>query len=229
MTVSVGVPTYNRAYVIREALASCLAQTYTDFEVIVVDDGSLDNTSEVVAEFHDPRIRYIRTEQNHGVAAARNIFLRNARGELISFLDSDDLWKPYKLEKEVAFFKRHPEAGGVFEDLQKHDSGTYVASFQRETAYFSTMLAERSYPHEIIFTQREMYLCLLREVPIKPTALTVRAEVIRQTGWFNEGWVAGSDWEFLIRLSRLCCFGYIDEPLAVLRLQSDATHRLHRA
>jgi glycosyltransferase involved in cell wall biosynthesis len=227
MTISVGMPTYNRAYVIGDALASCLAQSYADFEVIIVDDGSRDDTSDVVAQFRDPRIRYIRNEQNRGVAAARNIFVREARGELISFLDSDDLWKPSKLEKEVAFLERHPEAGAVFEDLEKQDNGTFIASFQRETPYFSIMLAERSYPHEIVFTQREMYLCLLREVCIKPTALTMRAQVIRDTGRFDENWRAGSDWEFLFRASRLCRFGYIDEPLAVLRLQNDATHRLY--
>jgi|SRR5579875_396036 len=228
MTVSVGVPTYNRAYLIREALESALSQTYSDFEIIVVDDGSRDNTSSLVSGIRDPRVRLIRTEQNRGVAAARNLFLREARGELISFLDSDDLWKPNKLEKEVDFLERHPEAGGVFEDLEKQDRGLYLASFQRDTDYFSAMLAEKKYPQEIVFTQREMQLCLLREVPIKPTALTLRAGVFRQTGPFNEDWRAGSDWEFLIRASRFCRFGYIDEPLAVLRLQNDATHRLHR-
>lgn len=228
MTVTVAVPAFNRAHVIGDALESALAQTFKDFEIIVVDDGSRDNTSEMVAKFHDPRIRCIRTEQNQGVAAARNICLREGRGELISFLDSDDLWKPSKLEKEVNFLKRHPEAGALFEDLQKHDNGTYIASFQRESPFFSVMLAKRNYPREIVFTEREMYLCLLREVPIKPTALTLRAEVIQKTGGFNEGWRAGSDWEFLLRAARVCRFGYLDEPLAVLRVQGDATHRRHR-
>lgn len=228
MTVSVALPAFNRGHIIREAIESALAQTYRDFEIIVVDDGSRDNTSEVVAQIQDPRIRCIRLEQNKGVAAARNLILREARGELISFLDSDDLWKPSKLEKEVDFLERHPEAGGVFEDLEKYDNGAYTASFQRQTPYFSTMLAERNYPHEIVFTEREMYLCLLREVPIKPTALTVRAGTLRLAGWFNEDWRAGSDWEYLIRLSHVCRFGYIDERLAVLRLQDDATHRLYR-
>lgn len=228
MIVSVAMPAFNRAHVIREALESALAQTFTDFEIIVVDDGSRDNTSEIVAQFRDPRIRCIRLEQNKGVAAARNLIRREARGELISFLDSDDLWKPSKLQKEVDFLKRHPEADAVFEDLEKYDRGVYIASFQRQTPYFSTMLAERNYPHEIVFTEREMYLCLLREVPIKPTALTVRVGTLQRAGWFNEDWRAGSDWEYLIRLSRVCRFGYLDERLAVLRLQDDATHRLYR-
>ncbi len=228
MTVSVALPAFNRGHIIREAIESALAQTYSDFEIIVVDDGSRDNTSEVVAAIRDPRIRLIRLEENRGVAAARNLIMREARGELISFLDSDDLWKPTKLEKEVSFLERHPEAGGVFEDLEKHDRGRYVASFQRDTDFFSIMLAERNYPHEIVFTEREMYLCLLREVHIKPTALTVRFSTLQQAGRFNEDWRAGSDWEFLIRLARVCRFGYIDEPLAVLRLQTDATHRVYR-
>ena len=228
MIVTVAMPAFNRSHIIREAIESALVQTYQNFELIVVDDGSRDNTSEIVAQVRDPRIRCIRLEQNKGVAAARNLILREARGELISFLDSDDLWKPSKLEKEVDFLQRHPEADAVFEDLEKYDRGAYIASFQRQTPYFSTMLAERNYPREIVFTEREMYLCLLREVPIKPTALTVRAVALRRAGWFNEDWRAGSDWEYLIRLSRVCRFGYIDERLAVLRLQDDATHRLYR-
>ena len=96
--VSVIIPTYNRAHLIGRAIQSVLAQTYQDFEVIVVDDGSTDNTEEVVLNFGSEKMRYIRHGTNRGVAAARNTGIRNARGEYIAFQDSDDEWYPNRLE-----------------------------------------------------------------------------------------------------------------------------------
>lgn len=97
-TVSVVIPTYNRAHLVGRAIQSVLNQTYQDFEIIVVDDGSTDNTEEVVKSFNDPRIRYIRHDQNRGGSAARNTGIKMARGEYIAFQDSDDEWLPEKLE-----------------------------------------------------------------------------------------------------------------------------------
>jgi glycosyltransferase involved in cell wall biosynthesis len=224
---SVLIPAYNRAYIIREALQSAFAQTFQDFEVLVIDDGSKDLTSQIMQEYHDPRLRYIRHEKNKGYSGACNTGFREAKGEYVSFLDSDDLWKPEKLSIEVGFLERHREVQAVFSDLEKEDGREMVPSFMRVTPYFSTMLAAKHYPSEIVFTQREMYLCLLREVPIKPTALTIRKEAVEHVGYFNESWPSGSDWEFLLRFSRVFRFGYIDQPLAVLRVQEDATHRVY--
>ena len=227
MKVSILIPAYNRAYVIREALQSAFAQTFQDFEVLVIDDGSKDITSEIVQEYRDPRLRYIRHEENRGYSGACNTGFREARGEYVSFLDSDDLWKPDKLSIEVAFLERHPEVQAVFSDLEKEDGRETIPSFMRATPYFAVMLTAKNYPSEVVFTQREMYLCLLHEVPIKPTALTMRRKAVDQVGHFDESWPSGSDWEFLLRFSRVFRFGYIDQRLAVLRVQEDATHRVH--
>lgn len=227
MKVSILIPTYNRAYIIREALHSAFAQTFQDFEVLVIDDGSKDITCEVVQEHRDPRLRYIRHDENRGCSGAYNTGFREATGEYISFLDSDDLWKPDKLSIEVAFLERHPEVQAVFSDLEKKDRRETIPSFMRTTPYFSVMLTAKHYPPEVVFTQREMYLCLLHEVPIKPTALTIRREAVEEIGHFNESWPSGSDWEFLLRFSRVFRFGYIDQRLAVLRVQGDATHRVY--
>lgn len=224
--VSILIPTFNRAYIIREALQSVFAQTFQDFEVLVIDDGSKDNTAEIVQEFRDPRLRYIRHEVNKGYSGACNTGFKEARGECVSMLDSDDLWKPQKLSIEWAFFDRHPEAQAVFSDLEKEDGQKTIPSFMRATPYFSKLLAAKHYPTEVVFTQREMYLCLLHEVPIKPTALTLRKAALEKAGNFNETWPSGSDWEFLLRFSRVFRFGYIDQPTAVLRVQGDATHRI---
>src|SRR6185437_8398583 len=114
MRVSVIVPAYNRGYIIAEALQSVFAQAFQDFELIVVDDGSKDDTAQVVSGFSEPRLRYVRHEQNRGYSAACNTGLREASGEYTGFLDSDDIWKPEMLSRDVSFLDRHPEADAVF-------------------------------------------------------------------------------------------------------------------
>ncbi|MHB8539386.1 MAG: glycosyltransferase family 2 protein [Candidatus Acidiferrales bacterium] len=225
MRVSVVIPTFNRAWIIGEALQSVCAQTFEDFEVIVVDDGSTDNTAEVVKSFSDTRLRYIRNEQNAGFGAACNTGVRSATGEYVSALDSDDLWKPDKLECEVGFLDAHPEVQAVFSDLEKTDNGKFTPSFMRESPTFSKFLAKESSMEGMAFGQREAYLWLLREVFIKPTAVTYRKEALLKTSLFDESLPSGSDWKILLEFSKSFRYGYIDKPLAVLRVQTDATHR----
>lgn len=105
--VSVITPTYNCGRFIAETIRSVISQSYADWEMIIVDDMSTDDTREVVERFNDPRIRYIRLERNSGAAVARNRALREARGSWIAFLDSDDLWLPEKLERQLRFMTEH--------------------------------------------------------------------------------------------------------------------------
>ena len=104
--VSIIMPSYNTGSFIRETIESVLAQSYSDWELIIVDDCSTDNTDDVVSQYlADERIRYIKNETNSGAAVSRNRALREARGKWIAFLDSDDLWMPEKLEKQLSFMK----------------------------------------------------------------------------------------------------------------------------
>jgi len=103
--VSIIIPTYNRAYLLGRAIKSVLKQTYQDFEIIVVDDGSTDNTEEVVKGFNKEKVKYIKYKVNRGGNAARNTGLKNAYGKLIAFLDSDDEYLPEKLEKQLKVFE----------------------------------------------------------------------------------------------------------------------------
>ena len=109
--VSIIMPSYNTAPYIAESIQSVIDQTYKDWELIIVDDCSTDNTDEVITSLHDERIRYFKNEKNGGAAVSRNKALRKAKGKWIAFLDSDDLWDPEKLEKQIAFMK---ENGYVF-------------------------------------------------------------------------------------------------------------------
>lgn len=105
--VSIIMPSYNTAAYIKRSIESVIAQTYTDWELIIVDDCSADNTDEVVSQFRDERIRYLKNEKNSGAALSRNRALREARGRWIAFLDSDDIWMPQKLEKQIAFMEEN--------------------------------------------------------------------------------------------------------------------------
>lgn len=105
--VSIIMPTYNCGRFIAESIRSVLCQTYTNWELIIVDDCSTDDTAETVASFKDPRIHYQRNTHNSGAAVTRNTALRIAKGRYIAFLDSDDLWTEEKLERQIAFMQQH--------------------------------------------------------------------------------------------------------------------------
>ena len=105
--VSIVMPSYNTAPYIKETIQSVLNQTYTNWELIIVDDCSTDNTDEVLSEIHDERIKYFKNEKNSGAAVSRNKALREAKGQWIAYLDSDDLWMPEKLEKQINFMKKN--------------------------------------------------------------------------------------------------------------------------
>src|ERR1700737_4457090 len=111
--VSVIIPTYNRAELLRSAIISVLTQIFQDFEVIVVDDASRDNTQNVVHSFNDRRIRYIRNGMNKGDAVARNVGITNSSCEYIAFLDDDDEWLPEKLEKQINLLENSSPNVGV--------------------------------------------------------------------------------------------------------------------
>ena len=129
--VSIIMPTYNCARFIRESIDSVLAQTYTNWELIIVDDSSTDNTAEMIANFNDPRIHYLRNEQNEGAALTRNKALRAVKGRYIAFLDSDDLWHPDKLERQIAFMEQNGYAFTYHEyteiDESSNPIGIYVS------------------------------------------------------------------------------------------------------
>ena len=129
--VSIIMPAYNCDRFIREAINSVLAQTYTAWELLIVDDCSTDNTTDIVGQYTDPRIHYLRNEQNMGAALTRNRALREAKGRYIAFLDSDDLWLPEKLEKQIAFMEQNGYAFTYHEyteiDEDSKPLGVYVS------------------------------------------------------------------------------------------------------
>jgi glycosyl transferase family 2 len=223
MNVSVVIPTFNRAHLVVDAIGSVLAQRHAELELIVVDDGSTDDTAARIAAIRDRRLRYVRG-RHEGVSAARNLGVKHAAADLLAFLDSDDLWQRDKLAREVEVIARHPEVDAVFSDLEKRHGDRVYPSFMRETAVFSRRLRGVSYPDGLVLEPREMQLCLLEEVPVKPSALVVRRAAFDRVGGFDEAWTSSEDWEFLLRLARHHRFAYLDRPLAVLFISPDSLH-----
>jgi len=224
MKVSVIIPTYNRGYIIRDAIDSVLQQTYNDCEILVIDDGSTDNTQELVRACCSRNLKYLRHESNRGCSAAYNTGISAATGQLIAFLDSDDAWKPDYLARQARLFVHHPEVDVVFTDTEIRQNGAVVPSLMVFMRVFPKLLGQRN-GSEYVLTSREMYLCLLEEVPIKPSACVLRREILSRANGFDEAWPSGTDWDLFLRLSHFAIFGYIDSPLVVQRRTADATHQ----
>lgn len=227
MKASIIIPTYNRGYVIAETLESMFGQTYRDFEVIVVDDCSTDDTARIVQKIGDARLRYVRHEVNKGPAGAFNTGVRASSGDLISFCGSDDLWDREMIECHVNFLQRHPEVHASFSDVSKTAGRDSVVSVVRTYPIFSRFLAAGPCVDGIALPQREMYLCLLQEMPVKSQAVLLRRQPFLNTGEFDESTRCGEDWDFLIRFARQHRFGYIDRPLTTQRIMRDSVLASH--
>ena len=196
--VSVILPTYNRAWIVEEAVASVLEQTFPNFELIVVDDGSTDDTRARL-ERHGDRIRYLY-QRNQGVSAARNTGLQHAAGELIALLDSDDLWAPDKLARQVAFFGTHPQARICQTEEIWMRRGRRVNPKQRHRK-----------PSGWIF-EPSLALCL-----VSPSAVMMRRELINEMGGLDVSLPACEDYDLWLRISLRCPIHLLDEPLVVKR------------
>lgn len=224
--VSIIIPTYNRANVITDSINSILNQTYDEYELLIIDDGSTDNTEEVInslasASNAGSRIRYIKMPENKGVAAARNEGIRQAQYDYIAFQDSDDYWNPDKLEKQMAYFA--DITSGI-------NSGT-SSTAGRETALLycpyecqkqdgSTILV----PDENISLsekQGNIYEYMLRRNTIGTPSVLLRKECLEKTGLFNEDLRCLEDWELFLRISMHYEIAFQDEPMVKVNLSTD--------
>jgi glycosyltransferase involved in cell wall biosynthesis len=207
--VSVVIPTYNRAAKVRNAIESVLSQTFSDLEVVVVDDGSSDDTGKILHETYGDRIRYF-AQLNQGVSAARNKGLVEARGEWIALLDSDDLWEKEKLEQQFKALERFsPQCGACYTDVRFLNYPETRTMFQ---------LAEESYRHEgTMGINTEALRVLLSPggagMVVCTCALLARADLIRRSGGFDPDLRFGEDSEFMFRLGMLTDFCYVNRPL----------------
>jgi glycosyltransferase involved in cell wall biosynthesis len=207
--VSVIIPTYNRAAKVRSAIESVLAQTFSDLEVIVVDDGSSDGTGRILEEIFGDRIRYY-PQANQGASVARNKGIAEARGDWIAFLDSDDQWEMDKLEWQFKALERFgPQCGGCYTDTR------FLNHPERRTMF---QLAEESYRHEgAMGVNTDVLKLLVRPggagMVICLSSFLARADVVRGTGGFDLKLLYSQDSEFMFRLAMLTGFCYVNRPL----------------
>jgi glycosyltransferase involved in cell wall biosynthesis len=207
-TISVIIPTYNYARFVREAIDSALGQTLAPLEVIVVDDGSTDETPRILAEYGD-RIRVIRQE-NQGVAAARNTALAAVRGEYIALLDSDDIWEPHKLERQLARFEADPALGLV------HCGAETIDTDGRPIGVLLNG-SEGWVAEDLLRLDRDVF-----EGP--GSIIVVPKRIIEEVGGFDESLSQSDDWELFYRIALRYRIGYVAEVLASYRLHGSGIH-----
>ncbi len=197
-SVTVVITTHNRARLVVEAVESVLAQTVTDFELIVIDDGSTDDTALLLDPYKD-RLSYHRQE-NSGPSSARNRGIEIAGGSLIAFLDSDDLWHPEKLLRQVDYLQLHPEFPLCYTDEIWIRGGRRVNQGKRHRKYGGWIF------------DKILPLCL-----ISPSSVLLRRSLFDDVGMFDESLPACEDYDLWIRIACRYPVGFIPQPLIVKR------------
>ena len=206
--VSVIVPTYNRADLLAASLDSVTRQTFTNYEIIVVDDGSNDHTREMIAA-RTQRIRYL-WQKNQGVSEARNHALRIVHSEFVAFLDSDDLWQPGFLEATVGRLRTHPNEALVYSDfISTRANGRPLRGHRKR--HFGGDVTEKLFASTFIHT----------------SAVVARSAIVRDAGGFDGRLTHNEDYDLWLRLSLRHKFGLIPEPLCLRRCHHDSLSRKH--
>lgn len=236
--VSILIPTYNRAALLREALDSVFSQSYRDFEVIVVDDGSDDDTRDVVAEYAG--VEYVYTDHG-GPARARNAGMQRARGEYLCYLDSDDLYYPHKLALQVDWLDRHPECVMVYTEFSAFDGQGLWDEFHLKT-YHKAAYRNPACAYERLFSEHEeltgnrvlaglgndawrarreyrghLYDAYLYDTVVFTNSMMFRRSLLATVGLQDPYFGHFHDLEFALRICRAGKVGFIDNPTYKLR------------
>jgi glycosyltransferase involved in cell wall biosynthesis len=216
--VSVIIPTLNRTPLLKRALESVMSQTYKNLEILVIDDSPdkeiNKKNSNMIKELNDNRIKFILNENKHGGAGARNHGISLAIGELIAFLDDDDIWKEEKIELQTKKIIRDPSLGIVYCDYELYDNDeNKIADIQNRT-------------------KGKIYLKLLKSFCVSETSTAlIKKEVFKKIGSFDENLRANHEYDLYIRISELYEFDYVDKILVKKyhyneRISSDFTRKV---
>jgi glycosyltransferase involved in cell wall biosynthesis len=194
--VSVIIPTYNREKYIERAIKSVLEQTYRDYELIIIDDGSTDNTGKILRKY-DKKIRNF-SMLHSGVSAARNFGISKAHGEWIALLDSDDYWLPEKLEKQMEYLEKYSNYKVAQVGEKWIRNGKFVNPMKKHRKY-SGWIFDKCLP-----------LCI-----VSPSAVIVHQEIFKEVGLFNENMPVCEDYDLWLRIAKKYPIGLLDEMLIV--------------
>ena len=199
--VSVIIPTYNGSRFIKETVQSVIGQTYPNIEIIIVDDGSTDNTPDIVKSINDPRLIHIR-QANSGVSMARNHGIDISHGDYIAFLDHDDVWLPHKLERQLQLFKEDPNIAMVYSDTFIIDENNSIIN---------------TYSHKIKFYRGMIFKELFFSCFITILTVVIKKPVFLEVGPFLP-FKIGEDYDLFLKCAARYPIDYIDEPLAKYRV-----------
>jgi len=228
--VSVIIPTYNRAGFISDAIQSVLDQTYNNIEIIVVDDGSTDSTKDVLNQFMN-KIHYYRTE-NKGPAHARNIGMKAASGKYIAFLDSDDLYLPWKLTLQVAFMEAHPEVGLVATEASSLIGDTIAEEYHLRS--FHGIYNRKGWSYEDVYPVRGLFYCKAFANPVPyyignifsyvlqgplliSTTILFPRELLQSVGYQNESYRLAEEYELIVRICKHYNVAFLNIPTYLYR------------
>ncbi len=208
--ISVIICTYNRVGLLGRSIQSVLSQTYTNLELLIIDDCSADDTGEFVKKISDERIRYYRNEKNMGIAASRNRGASLAKGEYLAFQDDDDEWKPEKLARLMEVWKKEAEAGGetetgkeaavIYHEMQEQGKNTFIPS--------------RDIPPE--WKSKDIFRHMLLYPMIGATASLIRKSCLDELGGFNAELKSIEDYEFYLRVAKKYRILFVGEPLMII-------------
>ena len=211
--VSVIIPNYNYAHYLTQAVDSVLAQTYPEVEIIVVDDGSTDDSETILRSYGD-RVRWIR-QKNQGVSAAQNLGVQETRGELVAFLDPDDLWLPEKLERQVQRFLDDTDLGLVHCGVEEVDhTGAHLQ--------FCVEGLEGWVARDMLLFKRAVILG-------GGSGLVVLRSEFEAVGGFDTSLSTSADWDFFYRLATRGRVGFVPKPLVKYRVHGSNMHSNIRA
>ena len=202
-TISVIVPAYNAERTILETITSVLQQTFSDFELIVINDGSTDRTLELLNSENDPRLK-VFSYPNGGVSVARNRGITQARGEFIAVLDADDVWTPDKLELQVAALQQHPEAGVAY-----------------SWAYYMDEEGKSIQPSEPVYFAGNVYAQLLvNDFVVSCSNCLIRRQAVESVGEFDPAVAGAADWDYWLRLALHWSFVVVPKHQVFYRISS---------
>lgn len=207
--VSVIIPTYNRAGTLMRSIQSVMEQSYSEWELIIVDDGSTDHTGDLVKPIveQDTRIRYIHYPENKGQAVARNTGIQASQGEYIAFQDSDDCWMPEKLQRQISMMEAHPEYGLVYGQVVYDDGGILSA------------------PYPPVDVGEQVFEACLKQNQIGTPTMLVRKAVFDAIGLFDTSLVALEDYELALRITKNYPVGFIMAPVVTAYKSADSVSR----
>ena len=194
--VTVIIPTFNRGYCLAESIQSVLDQDFTDFDLIVVDDGSTDNTPEIMGQFSD--VQQIRLEENRGVSFARNQGIAVAKGEWISFLDSDDLWEKKKLATQIKWVENNSNHHAIYTDEIWVRNGVRVNAMNKHRKYSGDIFCYC------------LPLCI-----VSPSSVLLHTELLSEVGGFDESMPVCEDYDLWLRIAKQFPFHFIEDKLIV--------------